>query len=215
MAERRRKTAQFFSGATVNSKDFDSLVEIFQAMLDADSGLTDNAEWWLNARLWRLYLTADIRGYWDPSDGLAIALQAVEGVTPDAARKLPAPKWLPWAKEKWVYVPEAARGAGGGALPAGGQETNASKPARLPRKSKEATTVVEEQAPGERSSGAPYGGARTSAAGRRRAGRGNAGGDREDATTAGGLLSACFTTDPSAVALWESVPKEAVKVRLW
>jgi hypothetical protein len=43
VAERQRKTAAFFSGVTVGSKDFDMLVALMKAMLEG--GLEDNAEW--------------------------------------------------------------------------------------------------------------------------------------------------------------------------
>lgn len=139
MADRRRRTAEFFSGVTVNSKDFDALVGTFQALLE--SGLNDNAEWWLHARMWRLYLLADIRGYWcgstqekpfeassrrvpcaaadgttvmlllrrEPTDGVAMALQAVSGVPPQAAQQVSVVPFLPW--KKWVYDHSATMAA--------------------------------------------------------------------------------------------------------
>lgn len=38
------------------------MVELFQVLLE--SGLTNNADWWLHARLWRIYFLSDIRGFW-------------------------------------------------------------------------------------------------------------------------------------------------------
>lgn len=76
-----------------------SLVSKFKVLLSCG---VDRPQWWDTARLWRLYLLADERGFWEPTDDLAVALQAVAGLPPDSEHIQMAPvmRWLPWFKAK-------------------------------------------------------------------------------------------------------------------
>lgn len=109
-AYRQMKAAHFFRHITVNSHDFDSLVLKFKTLIQ-QTGI-GRADWWDCSRLWRIFLLSDERGFWEPSDGLAIALQAVPGVSPLDIAQRPISRWLPFLKRE-EYVREGAGGRGG------------------------------------------------------------------------------------------------------
>lgn len=64
---------------------------------------------WDRARLWRVYFLNDVRGFWEPSAGLALALQAVRAPRENIARR-PLASWAPRFPTVWRYIGNPPKG---------------------------------------------------------------------------------------------------------
>ena len=75
IAERQAAAAEHFSRERTSAGSFDALVARFKDLL-AGGNLCVTEKWMDKARLWRIILLHNAEGYWDPTPGLAFALQA-------------------------------------------------------------------------------------------------------------------------------------------
>ena len=87
MAQRQAAAAEHFSREHTSAGSFDALVARFKDLL-AGGNLCATAKWMDKARLWRLILLHNTAGYWEPTPGLAFALQATTA-RPGASRGRP------------------------------------------------------------------------------------------------------------------------------
>lgn len=63
--------------------------------------LANSANWIMRARLWRILLLADRRGFWDPSQSLAVALSACK-IRMENIRVVSTNRFTPHQKVGWL-----------------------------------------------------------------------------------------------------------------
>jgi hypothetical protein len=151
---------------------------------------------WVGARLWRLTLLADIRGYWDLSADVAMALQAVSGVERDSAQLVPTLPFLPWLHKKWVHVPPA--------VPDDDDESVAAR-----SRNKAAASARTGKGGGLSKKGALSSSSSLQSLGA----SGTTSGSPKKEVSLNPLDDACVASDPSAHAIEQSIPSIARKVR--
>lgn len=132
-----------------------------------------------------MFQLADPCGAWSPSDGLAAALQAVSGVTPECAEQKPASRFFPRFK-RWVFSEEKVLAAAAGEKSSAYGDGSVTESMQFRRRERSS----QEQSPAERAE---------HAAGKPAAAAGAV-------ADSGGLSGASPLTDTSADALRMSVP---------